>query len=153
MEDEGFIANFTNWEDAFDYISRKMSAKRTVLIIDEFPFLAGPNPTIKSILQHKIDRDWKDKNIFIILCGSSVSFMINDIMGYESPLYGRITGTMEVKAFDYWESREFFPKYDPVDQLIAYGILGGVPRYLNAFDPEKSLRENIINEILKTGSF
>jgi len=151
--EHGFIANFANWENAFDYIGRKASERRTVLIIDEFPFLAGPNPTIKSILQHKIDHEWKEKNIFLILCGSSVSFMVNEVMGYESPLYGRITGTMEVKAFDYYESREFFPGYDAISQLIAYGILGGVPRYLNAFDPKKSLEKNIRDAILENGAF
>lgn len=151
--DHGFIADFSSWEDAFDYIGRKDSSKRTVLIIDEFPFLAGPNPSVKSILQHKIDHEWAEKNLFLILCGSSVSFMINDVMGYESPLYGRITGSMEVRPFDYFESREFFPNYALEDQLIAYGILGGVPRYLNAFDPEKALKENLMNEVLKNGAF
>lgn len=151
--ENGFIAPFSNWEDAFDYISRKAADKRIVLIIDEFPFLAAPNPTIKSILQHKIDHEWKEKNIFLILCGSSVSFMVNEVMGYESPLYGRITGTMEVKPFDYIESGEFFPEYSALDKLLAYGILGGVPRYLNAFNPQKSLRENIMKEILATGAF
>jgi len=151
--DNGFIAPFSNWENAFDYFGRKATDKRIVLIIDEFPFLAEPNPTIKSILQHKIDHEWKEKNIFLILCGSSVSFMVNEVMGYESPLYGRITGSMEVKAFDYLESAEFFPDYDAIDKLIAYGILGGVPRYLNAFDSRRSIRENIIKEILSAGAF
>lgn len=151
--DNGFIAPFSNWEDAFDYVGRKAADKRTVLIIDEFPFLAEPNPTIKSILQHKIDHEWKEKNIFLVLCGSSVSFMVNEVMGYESPLYGRITGSMEVKPFDYLESAEFFPEYDTLDKLIAYGILGGVPRYLSAFDSQRSLRENIIKEILTSGAF
>lgn len=151
--DNGFIAPFSNWEDAFDYVGRKAADKRTVLIIDEFPFLAEPNPTIKSILQHKIDHEWKEKNIFLVLCGSSVSFMVNEVMGYESPLYGRITGSMEVKPFDYLESAEFFPEYDTLDKLITYGILGGVPRYLSAFDSQRSLRENIIKEILTSGAF
>lgn len=148
-----FIAPFLNWEDAFDYIGKKNVEEKIVLIIDEFPFLAAPNPTIKSILQHKIDHEWKDKNILLILCGSSVSFMINEVMGYKSPLYGRITGTMEVLPFDYYESAEFFPEYSILDQIIAYGILGGVPRYLNAFDPQRTLKENIIKEILTNGAF
>lgn len=151
--DQTFIANFANWEDAFGYVERKTEDNRTVLIIDEFPFLAGPNPSIKSILQHKIDHAFKNQNMFLILCGSSVSFMVNDIMGYESPLYGRITASMEVNAFDYFESREFFPNYSAEEQLIAYGILGGVPRYLNAFDPDKSLKENLTNRILASGAF
>jgi len=151
--DKTFIAPFSNWEDAFDYIGRKTSDEKTVLFIDEFPFLAAPNPTIKSILQHKIDHEWKEKNIFLVLCGSSVSFMVNEVMGYESPLYGRITASMEVKPFNYLESSEFFPNYNATDKLLAYGILGGVPRYLNAFQPDKPLRENIIHEILSTGAF
>ena len=36
--DGGFIANFSNWGDAFDYVGRKAGVERTVLIIDEFPF-------------------------------------------------------------------------------------------------------------------
>lgn len=151
--DGSFIANFANWEDALNYISRKVQDQRTVLIIDEFPFLAETNPSIKSILQHRIDHDWKERNIFLILCGSSVSFMLNDVMGYKSPLYGRSTGSIEVLPFDYLESAEFFPDYSEEDRIIAYGILGGVPRYLNAFDSKCSLRENIISEILTEGAF
>ena len=151
--DGSFIAPFQNWEDAFAYIGEKSSQERTVLIIDEFPFLASANPSIKSILQHQIDHKWNTKNIFLILCGSSVSFMVNEVMGYKSPLYGRITESMEVKPFDYLESAEFFPNYSNEDKLIAYGILGGVPRYLNAFDTEKSIQTNIKNEILRNGAF
>lgn len=151
--DGAFIAPFQSWGDAFAYVGKKSEQKRTVLIIDEFPFLAASNPSIKSILQHQIDHEWNTKNIFLILCGSSVSFMVNEVMGYESPLYGRITGSMEVKPFDYKESAEFFPDYSIEDKLTAYGILGGVPRYLNAFDASKSIRENIKDEILRNGAF
>ena len=71
-----FISSFQNWEAAFEYITRKISDKKLVLIIDEFPFLAEPNPPIKSILQHTIDHVWKEKNIFLTLCDSGVSFML-----------------------------------------------------------------------------
>lgn len=148
-----FISCFQNWEDAFQYITKKISDKKIVLIIDEFPFLAEPNPSIKSILQHTIDHIWKEKNILLILCGSSVSFMLNDVMGYKSPLYGRITRNMEIKPFDYFESCEFFPNYNIIDKMIAYGILGGVPRYLEAFNPDLSLEENIKFNLLTEGSF
>lgn len=151
--ENSYIAPFQNWESAVDYVGKKTEAERVILIIDEFPFLAEPNPSIKSILQHKIDHDWKEKNIFLILCGSSVSFMINEVMGYKSPLYGRSTGSMEVKSFDYLESSEFFPEYSTLDKMIAYGILGGVPRYLNAFNSKVSLKENIVKEILSNGAF
>ncbi len=151
---DGFISCFSNWEAAFAYITKNLSVnEKLVLIIDEFPFLAETNPSIKSVLQHTIDHIWKEKNILLILCGSSVSFMLNDVMGYKSPLYGRITGNMEIKPFDYYESAEFFPGYSEEDKAIVYGILGGVPRYLEAFAPELSLDENIKNNLLIEGAF
>lgn len=148
-----FISSFPTWEDAFSYLSQKESAEKLVLIIDEFPFLAEPNPSIKSILQHTIDHVWKEKNIFLILCGSSVSFMLNDVMGYKSPLYGRITANMEIKPFDYYESAEFFPDYSETEKAIAYGILGGVPRYLESFYKTLTLEENMKQNLLREGSF
>ena len=33
-----FISSFQNWEAAFEYITGKISDKKLVLIIDEFPF-------------------------------------------------------------------------------------------------------------------
>ena len=148
-----FISPFTDWEAAFSYISNQKHAGKLCLIIDEFPFMAESNPSVKSILQHTIDHIWKDRNIFLILCGSSVSFMLNDVMGYKSPLYGRITRNIEVLPFDYYESSEFFPDYSDEDKARAYGFLGGVPRYLEAIDPACSLRDNIKNAILADGAF
>ncbi|MCD8067474.1 MAG: AAA family ATPase [Lachnospiraceae bacterium] len=151
--DGQFIAPFQSWENAFAYITKKASGRQVILIIDEFPFMAGPNPSIKSMLQHEIDHHWKNQNIFLILCGSSVSFMVNDIMGYESPLYGRSTSSMEVLPFDYLDSAAFFPEYSAEEKLTAYGILGGIPRYLNCFSPGKSIGENLKTAVLRNGAF
>lgn len=152
--DGSFFGEFPDWEVAFDYITKKTSeTEKLVLIVDEFPFIAQENPSIKSILQHTIDRNWKNKNIFLILCGSSVSFMEDEVLAHKSPLFGRSTAHIELNAFDYLESAEFFPKYSDADKLISYGILGGIPCYLEAFDPEKSVKENVATRILKEGSF
>lgn len=149
-----FIAPFQSWKDAVSYITKKASENnKTILVIDEFPFIAGANPAIKSVFQHEIDHYWKEQNIFLILCGSSVSFMVNEIMGYESPLYGRTTSSMEVLPFDYLDSAKFFPNFSLEDKLVAYGILGGIPRYLNAFLQERSIQENIRDAILVNGAF
>ena len=130
--DQQFISSFKSWEDAF--------------IIEE-------NPSVKSLLQHAIDHSWKNKNIFLVLCGSSVSVMENVIMGRKSPLHDRQTATLEIIPFDYLESSNFFPNYSNEDKLIAYGILGGIPRYLEAFDADKSIGENIASKIIRNGSY
>lgn len=147
-----FIASFQSWEDAFDYIGEKIE-QRTAIIIDEFPYIADENPSIKSILQHTIDHSWKNKNIFLILCGSSVSIMENEVMGRKSPLHDRQTSSLEIKPFDYLESSNFFPNYTNEEKLIAYGILGGIPRYLEAFDSNESIEKNVANKIIRNGAY
>ena len=153
--EDDFYAPFPSWERALDYISKKTTTttKKIVIVIDEFPFIASQNLSIKSILQHTIDHIWKEKNVFLILCGSSVSFMVNDVMGYKSPLYGRITSQMEIKPFDYLDSAKFFPHYTKEEQIQAYGILGGIPRYLEAFDDRVSIEKNIATHILSENAF
>lgn len=147
------FASFADWEQAFNYVSQKAQNEKTVLIIDEFPFIASEYPAIKSILQHTIDHVWSKKNIMLVLCGSSISFMENEIMGYKSPLYGRSTMQLELKAFDYLESSLFFPDYSLEDKLLTYGILGGIPCYLASFDNNRPLKWNIARNILRTGAF
>ena len=147
------FTTFADWEQAFNYISQKSQNDKTVLVIDEFPFIASEYPAIKSILQHTIDHVWRNKNIMLVLCGSSISFMENEIMGYKSPLYGRSTMQLELKAFDYLESSLFFPDYSYEDKLLAYGILGGIPCYLASFDNSRPLKWNIARNILRTGAF
>lgn len=147
------FTTFADWEQAFNYISKKSQNDKTVLVIDEFPFIASEYPAIKSILQHTIDHVWRNKNIMLVLCGSSISFMENEIMGYKSPLYGRSTMQLELKAFDYLESSLFFPDYSYEDKLLAYGILGGIPCYLASFDNSRPLKWNIARNILRTGAF
>lgn len=151
--DKMFISPFQSWSDAFSYISRK-AVERTVVIIDEFPFIADSNPSVKSILQHTIDHDWKNnKNLFLILCGSSVSFMETDVMGSKSPLHDRQTSSLEILPFDYFESSLFFPDYTNEEKLLAYGILGGIPRYLEAFDGNFTIEKNISGKIIRNGAY
>lgn len=151
--DSNHFGTFDGWENATEYISNRIGDERLLIIIDEFPFIASENPSIKSILQHTIDHTWKMKNIFLILCGSSVSFMEKDVMGYKSPLYGRSTAQLEVLPFDYYDSSRFFPGFSNMDKLIAYGILGGIPCYLENFDDSKSIQKNLEERILRTGAF
>ena len=141
---------FDNWKSAFEYFVEKVSKikAKTILIIDEFPYIANENPTIKSILQNIIDHKLKSLNVLLILCGSSISSMEEGVLGKKSPLYGRATAKMEVKPLGYIDSFKFMGDYLPEEKFIAYGILGGIPYYLNEFDYKKSIYKNIENKIV-----
>lgn len=148
-----FIPDFKEWKPIFEFltdlISRDTSNEKIVIIIDEFPYIAKEDPSIKSALQTIIDHKWKNMpNILLILCGSSVSFMVNDVMGASSPLHGRATSEYELLPFDYSITKDFFPAMSNTDRLIAYGILGGIPLYLLSFSDKLSIKDNIETGIL-----
>lgn len=94
-------------------------------------------------MQHTIDHKWLNKNIMLVLFGSSVSFMFNEVLGYSSPLYGRRTANMELKPLNYLEATKFFPNFSNIDNITAYLILGGIPYYLQTFTDKFSIKENI----------
>jgi hypothetical protein len=81
-----------------------------VVAIDEYPYLASANKSIPSVLQKAIDTRLMNTNLFLILCGSSMSFMENQVLGYASPLYGRRTGQLKVELFDYADSSVLSPR-------------------------------------------
>ena len=75
-----YIPSVNDWADVIVILNERIeiklkesNGKKVCIIIDEFPFIAKEYPTIKSILQHTIDHKWQNKNIMLILCGSSVS--------------------------------------------------------------------------------
>ncbi|BCS82384.1 hypothetical protein CaldiYA01_23440 [Caldicellulosiruptor diazotrophicus] len=127
--------------------------KRLIVVIDEFPYIVNSNKSILSLLQNLIDHHLKNTKLFLIICGSSVSFIEKEVLSYKSPLYGRRTAQLIVEPFSFFESREFFPNYSFEDQVIAYGVLGGIPQYLSIFDSTKDIYENIKTKILDKSSY
>lgn len=148
-----YLDSFTSWEKAFRFIGEKALKNKLVLIIDEFPYIANSNKSLISLLQNLIDNLLQKTNLFLIICGSSMSFMEKEILSYKSPLFGRRTSQMEVKPFDIFESSLFSKSYSNKDKIINYGILGGTPQYLNKFDYSISVKENIVNNFMNRNSY
>lgn len=118
---------------------------RVVFIIDEYPYLAESIPSVSSELQVLVDA-YKDRSqLMLILCGSSMSFMENQVLGHKSPLYGRRTAQYKIKPFTYIEARQMVPHLSYEDSAIAFGLTGGVAEYLSYFREGDSLDESIIS--------
>lgn len=135
---------FQSFEAAFDFLTEYTKKERCVVVIDEYPYLAASDKSISSRLQSYIDGEWKDSKMYLILCGSSMSFMENQVLGYQSPLYGRRTAQIKLLPFDYLTSACFVPNYSEEDKALVYGVTGGIPKYLELFRPELTVYENII---------
>jgi len=148
-----FLDSLESWQSVYSFIESTEFSKRINIIIDEFTYLYNSNPAYDSGLQNAIDRILKNKNIFLILCGSEVSVIEELFDNSTKPLYGRKTADLKLKSFTYKEAKAFFPKYNNEEILTAYSILGGMPLYLSLFDDSLSIRENIIKNCLSTTGY
>ncbi|MCR4660619.1 MAG: ATP-binding protein [Clostridia bacterium] len=146
------IKLFADWEDMFSRLPDLISDKKLIFVLDEFPYMVRGDKSIPSILQNLWDHVLSKTNIMIILSGSSVSFMEDEILSAKNPLYGRMTGIYHLDPLPFIDAIKFFPNYSDEDKVLAYSILGGIPHYLKQFSPDFSIEENIKKNILTKGS-
>ncbi len=139
-----------NFDDVFDYILKRAKRKRTVITIDEFSYLVERDKAIPSVFQLICDEKLK-QNIMLILCGSSISMMVEGVLSHTSPLYGRRTGQWKMCPVEFRYMNSFFPGTTVDMQAEIYAVLGGIPLYLLEFDGSKDLIENIETKILTKG--
>ena len=140
------VPYFDSFEKALDYIFAKSEKEKTILVLDEYPYLKERMIGCDSIVQSVIDNHINNSNIKFILCGSYVDTMKN-IMNESNPLYGRLPLIINVKPLDYYDSAKFYPSFSNEDKVKLYSVFGGVPFYIQFIDETKSVKENIIELI------
>ena len=145
--DSAAALSYNSFSDAFSKIEELSKNERLVFVIDEYPYLAKAERSISSLIQGFIDHQFKNTKLFIILCGSSMSFMEKQVLGYQSPLYGRRTAQFKIEPFNYYDTGKWFPNYTAEEKAIMYGITGGIPLYLEESSPNLTIRENLLENL------
>ena len=144
------INPFLSWDAMFTYLSGK---QRIPVIFDEFPYAVQASKKLPSILQDYWDNKFSKNNAFIILCGSSIN-MMESLLGHKSPLYGRRTEQVMLEPLRFSDALLFFPKDISLkEKIIYYSVLGGVPAYLLEFNFNRSIKENLIENLLRKNKF
>ena len=144
---------YATFDAAFAEITRLAAKERVVFVIDEFPYLAKADASVPSRLQHLLDYDWQDSRLFLILCGSSMSFMEKEVLGQKSPLFGRRTAQFKIEPLTYLEAAKFHPELSPEDNALLYGITGGVPHYINKLNVQGSIKEALLENFFDTSAY
>jgi len=140
------VIDFNDFDKLFEYIGKFAAKNRLILFIDEYPYLVKQCPYIQSLLQKHIDTSWSKTNMFLVLCGSLVAFMKDEVLAESAPLYGRSDLEMKLRPFNYYETALFVENYSNEEKAIVYGLTGGVAKYIRQFDDRKPLDENIIEQ-------
>lgn len=140
-----------SWTKALENVMERWGEKRgkLVLIFDEFQWTVGASRELPSVLQALWDRSWRRSGrVMVLLCGSFIGFMEREVLGQQSPLFGRRTGQIFLKPFPFVEARRFHPRLSIDEQAMIHFVCGGVAQYVKTFDARRSFRQNIETQML-----
>ena len=143
----------TRWRDALLTVAEQWRLahpdKKLILALDEFQWMAQASDGLPAVLQACWDQHWRDSgHVMLLLCGSYLGFMEREVLGKDSPLFGRRTAQILLQPFAYLEAAQFFRRWSTADRAKAYFIVGGLPQYLQCLDDSLSIRHNIQRHIL-----
>jgi len=147
------VPRFDTWPEIFETAANLIGDQRVILIIDQFSYAAESDSSLPSNLQAAWDYHFKGRNIVLVLVGSHIGMML-DLMGYDAPLYGRVTAQIPVDPLPFAYLSEFLPDYSPADRVAVYAVTGGVPAYLERFAGHDSVAANVQRLFMRrTGMF
>ena len=141
-----------NWYEAFDNLRRLITASRgkgkKIVFLDEISWMGAQNPDFISALDHFWNR-WisSRSDVLLIVCGSATSWIIEHIVNNTGGLHNRLTDQIYLAPFTLRECEEYFrkrgislPRYHILE---SYMVFGGIPYYLDFFEADRSLAQNI----------
>lgn len=137
-----------SWRAAFAALSELLGEGQTMIVLDEFQFIARQEPEIGSLLNRFVSQEAENPDLFLCLSGSDISFFEREVVGYGATTYGRRTGSLRLLPFPWREIGAFAPGWGVEDRIRAWAVFGGIPYYLKEIDPEKPLSEAIRRAVL-----
>ena len=134
-----------DWESILGYLAEQDA----LVVLDEFPYLVEQDESLPSVLQALFDHELDDSAATFVLVGSSISMMEEAALLGNSPLYGRSSLKLDIRQLPFDAAMEFFDgAHTAEEQVILWGIFGGVPYYLEEVSPDATLAENVHRTVL-----
>lgn len=150
LEDMGFsMPEYPAFEEVFSVFDKETD-KKQILVIDEFQNLCKTDTDFFEALYTYLKQAVKQKNLFIILCSSSIGWVENTMISKLGGLARMLTGFYKIRELKYRDFQKHFPGFSKEDGIGAYSILGGIPGLWQYFNDEFTLKENIESFILSS---
>lgn len=132
-----------DWREAFNRLVQSvkplLKEQRVVIFFDEVPWLASTSGFLKAL-----EYSWNQHlgalpGLVVVLCGSSSSWMIQQVIQNKGGLHGRLTAKIHLQPFSLLETEQFLHhrgvRLSRHQIIELYMVLGGVAQYLKAVPP------------------
>lgn len=127
------------------------AAEKICFIVDEFDVMEKAYKDFFAELDAYVSESaWEDR-VMLLLISSSAQWVENQMTDDMGTFSARVVQVMKLKEFTFLEMVNRFPGSTTEECITIYSILGGVPGYLDLWDPSESVKENIIRLMLLPG--
>ena len=142
-----------SWLEAFEMLKevvKRAPEGKKVIFIDELPYMDTPKSKMITALE-SFWNGWAtarpEKDIVLIVCGSSTSWITKKLVRNRKGLRGRLTKKLKINPFTLAECEKYAKMADlkmtRKDILETYMILGGIPYYWSFLQRGYSVAQNI----------
>ena len=142
-----------NWLAAFSRLSELVAsapAGRKGVFIDEMPWMDTPRSKLVSSFEYFWNNQMlirKEKDVFMVVCGSATSWIVENIVHNKGGLHDRLTDRIWLRPFTLGECAEYAAFLGvPLSRhelCQAYMVFGGVPYYWSLLRGDRSLAQNV----------
>ncbi len=148
---------FDTWTQAFDQLAKEIGDRPALVFLDELSWMGKFDPDFAGRLKVVWDTKFsRVPGLILVLCGS-VSAWIEDNILNKTDFVGRVSLTLRLKelplqvALNFWDiDKERSSILERLDYLC---IVGGVPKYLEEFNPHESCLANIQRLCFTAGGY
>ncbi|MEG0962175.1 MAG: ATP-binding protein [Lachnospiraceae bacterium] len=142
-------------EDYEAYFSSMVeeTGHKLVLVIDEFDYIVKKDDSFMTAVKKLKEKKLYQGDIMILLCSTSVSWVEQDMTRILGPIGKELNGIIKLKELKFIDVVKFFSNYSVSQCVELYGVIGGVPEFMEHWNKEKDIRWNICHGILSKNGF
>lgn len=122
------------------------TAGKTVIILEDFDWISRNDPEIYTDIVTLLQ---EERDVMLILTVSTLNWRQEEAKIEPRSFVTRITDRITLQSFRFLELVKYFPTLSMGDIIQIYALLGGVPGYLKYWEPEQSVKENIIRLFIR----
>ncbi len=138
--------------EAIEYYAAS-SGEKKVLVIDEVQNMAKKDIAVLAAAAEVRDEDGVESPIFIVLCSSSILWTEKELPKLYPAVLRKADKIMKIKDYSFLDIVRAFPDYSTSQCVEVYGVIGGVPEFVERWNKRKTIKENICEHILSPTGF